>query len=88
MGEERWSPGFVDYLFLAFNTTLLFANRLTGTLSLGEVVDDGPAAHFTRNGSSAGSESGKHHLAWVPNRDAAIRFPLPSVPSGFQYDST
>lgn len=25
MGEERWSPGFVDYLFLAFNTSTAFS---------------------------------------------------------------
>jgi uncharacterized membrane protein len=25
MGEESWSPGFVDYLFLAFNTSTAFS---------------------------------------------------------------
>jgi hypothetical protein len=25
MGEENWSPGFVDYLFLAFNTSTAFS---------------------------------------------------------------
>ena len=25
MGEETWSPGFVDYLFLAFNTSTAFS---------------------------------------------------------------
>ena len=25
MGEERWSPGFIDYLFLAFNTSTAFS---------------------------------------------------------------
>ncbi len=25
MGEEQWSPGFVDYLFLAFNTSTAFS---------------------------------------------------------------
>ena len=25
MGEEHWSPGFVDYLFLAFNTSTAFS---------------------------------------------------------------
>lgn len=25
MGEDRWSPGFVDYLFLAFNTSAAFS---------------------------------------------------------------
>lgn len=25
MGEEKWSPGFVDYLFLAFNTSTAFS---------------------------------------------------------------
>jgi len=25
MGEDRWSPGFVDYLFLAFNTSTAFS---------------------------------------------------------------
>jgi hypothetical protein len=25
MGEDKWSPGFVDYLFLAFNTSTAFS---------------------------------------------------------------
>lgn len=25
MGEHEWSPGFVDYLFLAFNTSTAFS---------------------------------------------------------------
>jgi hypothetical protein len=25
MGEDQWSPGFVDYLFLAFNTNTAFS---------------------------------------------------------------
>ena len=25
MGEDSWSPGFVDYLFLAFNTSTAFS---------------------------------------------------------------
>jgi hypothetical protein len=25
MGEDRWSPGFIDYLFLAFNTSTAFS---------------------------------------------------------------
>jgi hypothetical protein len=25
MGEDEWSPGFVDYLFLAFNTSTAFS---------------------------------------------------------------
>jgi hypothetical protein len=25
MGEDRWRPGFVDYLFLAFNTSTAFS---------------------------------------------------------------
>jgi hypothetical protein len=25
MGEESWSPGFIDYLFLAFNTSTAFS---------------------------------------------------------------
>jgi hypothetical protein len=25
MGEDHWSPGFVDYLFLAFNTSTAFS---------------------------------------------------------------
>ena len=25
MGEQSWSPGFVDYLFLAFNTSTAFS---------------------------------------------------------------
>jgi hypothetical protein len=24
-GEDRWSPGFIDYLFLAFNTSTAFS---------------------------------------------------------------
>jgi uncharacterized membrane protein len=25
MGEDRWNPGFVDYLFLAFNASTAFS---------------------------------------------------------------
>jgi uncharacterized membrane protein len=25
MGEQYWSPGFVDYLFIAFNTSIAFS---------------------------------------------------------------
>ena len=25
MGEQNWSPGFVDYLFIAFNTSTAFS---------------------------------------------------------------
>ena len=25
MGEENWSPGFIDYLFLAFNSSTAFS---------------------------------------------------------------
>jgi uncharacterized membrane protein len=25
MGEDTWSPGFIDYLFLAFNTSTAFS---------------------------------------------------------------
>ena len=25
MGEDQWTPGFVDYLFLAFNTSTAFS---------------------------------------------------------------
>jgi hypothetical protein len=25
MGEQRWRPGFVDYLFLAYNTSTAFS---------------------------------------------------------------
>lgn len=33
MGEERWSPGFVDYLFLAFNTSTAFSPTDSPVLS-------------------------------------------------------
>jgi uncharacterized membrane protein len=33
MGEEFWSPGFVDYLFLAFNTSTAFSPTDTPVLS-------------------------------------------------------
>jgi hypothetical protein len=33
MGEECWSPGFVDYLFLAFNTSAAFSPTDTPVLS-------------------------------------------------------
>jgi hypothetical protein len=34
MGEQCWSPGFVDYLFLAFNTSTAFSPTDTPVLSL------------------------------------------------------
>jgi len=33
MGEDKWSPGFVDYLFLAFNTSTAFSPTDTPVLS-------------------------------------------------------
>ena len=33
MGEDQWSPGFVDYLFLAFNTSTAFSPTDTPVLS-------------------------------------------------------
>jgi hypothetical protein len=33
MGEQRWSPGFVDYLFLAFNTSTAFSPTDSPVLS-------------------------------------------------------
>jgi hypothetical protein len=33
MGEELWSPGFVDYLFLAFNTSTAFSPTDSPVLS-------------------------------------------------------
>jgi uncharacterized membrane protein len=33
MGEETWNPGFVDYLFLAFNTSTAFSPTDTPVLS-------------------------------------------------------
>jgi len=33
MGEDRWSPGFIDYLFLAFNTSTAFSPTDTPVLT-------------------------------------------------------
>jgi uncharacterized membrane protein len=33
MGDENWRPGFVDYLFLAFNTSTAFSPTDTAVLS-------------------------------------------------------
>jgi hypothetical protein len=33
MGEQRWSPGLVDYLFLAFNTSTAFSPTDSPVLS-------------------------------------------------------
>jgi uncharacterized membrane protein len=33
MGEDRWSPGFVDYLFLAFNISTAFSPTDSPVLS-------------------------------------------------------
>jgi hypothetical protein len=33
MGEESWSPGFVDYLFIAFNTSTAFSPTDSPVLS-------------------------------------------------------
>jgi uncharacterized membrane protein len=33
MGEQCWSPGFIDYLFLAFNTSTAFSPTDTPVLS-------------------------------------------------------
>jgi hypothetical protein len=62
MGEESWSPGFVDYLFLAFNTSTAFSPTDSPVLSVGQVIDDGPGAHLVRNGGTAGGACSQHHL--------------------------
>jgi uncharacterized membrane protein len=33
MGEDSWSPGFVDYLFIAFNTSTAFSPTDSPVLS-------------------------------------------------------
>jgi uncharacterized membrane protein len=33
MGEDTWSPGFIDYLFLAFNTSTAFSPTDSPVLS-------------------------------------------------------
>jgi hypothetical protein len=33
MGEECWNPGFIDYLFLAFNTSTAFSPTDSPVLS-------------------------------------------------------
>jgi hypothetical protein len=33
MGEDRWSPGFIDYLFLAYNTSVAFSPTDSPVLS-------------------------------------------------------
>jgi hypothetical protein len=33
MGEDQWSPGFIDYLFLAFNTSTAFSPTDSPVLS-------------------------------------------------------
>ena len=43
MDEDRWSPGFIDYLFLAFNTSTAFSpTDVPGALTMGESDDDRP----------------------------------------------
>jgi hypothetical protein len=37
MGEERWNPGFVDYLFLAFNTSTKLVATFFGPLTNQEI---------------------------------------------------
>jgi hypothetical protein len=34
MGEDHWTPGFADYLFLAFNTSTAFSPTDVPVLSL------------------------------------------------------
>ena len=47
MGEDRWSPGFIDYLFLAFNISTAFSPvRFAGSIALGQIIDDGPGPHL------------------------------------------
>jgi hypothetical protein len=40
MGKDQWQPGFVDYLFLAFNTSTAFSPTDVPVLPLGENPDD------------------------------------------------
>lgn len=47
MRVQQWKPGFVDYLFLAFNTsTAFFSDRCAGSIAMGESDDDGSILHF------------------------------------------
>ena len=42
-GPRRWSPNFLDYLFLAFNTsTGVFTDRYAAAGTMGQGADDGP----------------------------------------------
>ena len=53
--EQSWSPGFVDYLFLAFNTSAAFSPTDTPAPVLPRKLDDDLSAHLVRYGSPAGS---------------------------------
>ena len=64
MGEQCWSPGFVDYLFSRLqHQHRIFTNGLSRTISVGQTAYDGSIAHFLDNGGSVGSSRRKYSLA-------------------------
>jgi hypothetical protein len=47
-GEEEWEPNFVDYLFLAFNTSTAFSpTECTSIVALGKDSNDDSSNDFS-----------------------------------------
>ena len=73
-GDASWSPRFMDYLFLAFNTsTAFFADGYGCAFALGESGDDDAIADFVNDCCAAGGASGECFVSAVSCRRMVIR---------------
>ena len=63
MGEDHWSPGFIDYLFLAFNTSTAFSPTDVPVLSRwAKVMMIVQSTDFPHDYSFAGGAGCEHSL--------------------------
>ncbi len=63
MGEDTWSPGFIDYLFLAFNTSTAFSpTDVPVLLAMGEGDDDRTVSDLARYGRASRGARGQYPM--------------------------
>ena len=67
MGEDTWSPGFVDYLFLALQYEYgVLTDRRARAVAMGESDDDCAVADFAGDGGAAGGAGRQYSLDRFP----------------------
>jgi len=66
MDEQCWNPGFIDYLFLEFNTsTAFFAHRYSRSVILGKGHGDDTSTHLLHDRGPASCAGRQYSLAAV-----------------------